>query len=255
MRIYGDDFYRGRQEGSIRSAREIIPLVLELIKPKSVIDVGCGVGTWLRVFTEFGVPDIMGVDGNWVEKEMLQIPEEQFLSFDLKKPFRIDRQFDLVVSLEVAEHLPIESAETFLDSLVRLGPVILFSAAIPFQIGRHHVNEQWPDYWVQHFQKRGYLVIDAIRKKIWQNDSVEYWYAQNILIFARQDYIERHPPLKKELENTVTSQLSVVHPRMYLLNSAPIRVLLRIPVLNGVFLNFVTSNLVRSKIKKLFLKK
>lgn len=128
----------------------------------------------------------------------------------------MDRQFDLVVSLEVAEHLPSECAEIFVDSLNRLGPVILFSAAIPFQGGTHHVNEQWPDYWVKHFQEKGYVVIDYIRKQIWQNDNVERWYPQNILMFARRDYLETHPFLKREFENTTTSQLSIVHPKQYL---------------------------------------
>lgn len=40
--LYTNDFYDWQQEGSKRSAREIIPLVVELIQPTSVIDVGCG---------------------------------------------------------------------------------------------------------------------------------------------------------------------------------------------------------------------
>jgi len=214
--LYSEDYYKDMQEGSWRSAKEIIPLVLELIHPKSVIDVGCAVGTWLLVFKEYGVKDIMGVDGPYVDKKMLQISEERFLSFDLRKPLRMNRQFDLVVSLEVAEHIPRECAETFIDNLVRLGPVILFSAAIPFQDTEYHLNEQWPDYWVKYFQERGYVMIDCIRKKIWQSDNVELWYAQNILMFVRQNYLKSHPLLRKLHENTATSQLSIVHPRLYL---------------------------------------
>jgi len=214
--LYTEDYYKDIQEGSRRSAKEIVPLVLELIQPRSVIDVGCGVGTWLSVFKECGVRDIIGVDGGYIDKKMLQIPKERFLSFDLREPLRMDRQFDLVVSLEVAEHLPGECAERFVDNLVRLGPVILFSAAIPFQGGEQHINEQWPDYWVKYFQQKGYVVIDCIREKIWQNTNVEMWYAQNILMFVRQDYLKNYPLLKNEVENTATSQLSIVHPRKYL---------------------------------------
>lgn len=203
-------------EGSRRSAREVVPLVLELIQPEHVIDVGCGVGTWLSVFTELGVEDILGLDGDHVDRKMLEIPKERFVAFDLRKPLRLSRQFDLVVSLEVAEHLPKECAESFVDSLARLGPVILFSAAIPLQGGINHLNEQWPDYWVEHFEQKGYEVIDSIRKRIWQNDKVEWWYAQNILMFAKRDYLERNLLLKSEWENTIPSQLSVVHPRKYL---------------------------------------
>ena len=213
---YTKDFYDALREGAERSAKEIIPLVLELIQPKSVIDVGCGLGTWLSVFKEYGVVDVLGVDGDYVDKTRLDISEQQFLSFDLRNPFEIDRQFDLVVSLEVAEHLASECAETFVNSLTRLGPVILFSAAIPFQGGTDHVNEQWPDYWVKYFKDRGYVAIDSIRRNIWQNDKVEFWYVQNILMFIRQDYLESNFLLGREFEKTSRFQLSIVHPKQYL---------------------------------------
>ena len=213
------DFYRTYQEGVRRSAEEIVPLVMEMIRPRRVVDVGCGIGAWLAVFKECGVEEIIGVDGDYVEREMLQIPEEQFFPFDLKKPLRMDRQFDLVVSLEVAEHLPSECAETFIDSLTRLGPAVLFSAAIPFQGGTNHINEQWPDYWAKYFAGREYVAIDCIRKRIWQNDNVNSEYVQNTFIFARRDYVESHPFLNKEFETTNVSQLSIVHPRRFLRNA------------------------------------
>ena len=218
LRPYDECYYRSVQEKSLRSAKEIVPIVLELIKPKSVIDVGCGVGIWLSVFKEYGVNDILGVDGYPMDRKMLQIPEECFLQFNLETLFRIDRKFDLVVSLEVAEHLPPKCAETFVDSLVQLGPVILFSAAIPFQeyTRKYHKNEQWPEYWSRLFQEKGYVVIDFLRKKLWRNDNVEFCYAQNVLIFAIQDYLECNAILKKAFENTSTSQLSIVHPKLYL---------------------------------------
>jgi SAM-dependent methyltransferase len=213
---YTDNFFRELQDGSYRSAKEIVPLVLELVQPRSVIDIGCGAGTWLSVFKEFGIEAICGVDGDYVDEIFLKIPKEQFLPLDLSKPFHLGRQFDLVLSLEVAEHLPAESAGIFIDSLTRLGPVILFSAAIPHQGGTQHINEQWPEYWVEFFQYRGYVVIDCIRKRIWQNPNVESWYAQNVLVFVQKGYLDTHLLLKKEFENTAISQLSIVHPRKYL---------------------------------------
>jgi SAM-dependent methyltransferase len=215
-RPYTENFFKGIQEGSYRSAKEIVPLILELVQPRSVIDIGCGAGTWLSIFKEFGIEEICGVDGDYVDAKILKIPKEQFLSLDLSKPFHLGRQFDLVLSLEVAEHLPSESADIFIDSLTRLGPVILFSAAIPHQGGTQHINEQWPEYWVELFQHRGYVAIDCLRKKIWKNPDVESWYAQNMLMFVQKDQLDASPLLKREFENTAVSQLSIVHPQKYL---------------------------------------
>jgi SAM-dependent methyltransferase len=213
---YTDEFYKSLREGTRRSARAIVPIVLEFVRPRSVIDVGCGIGIWLSVFEEYGVSDIVGVDGDYVNRELLEISAERFMGCNLTEPLHIDRQFDLVVSLEVAEHLPSESAGTFVDSLTRLGPAILFSAAVPFQGGTHHVNEQWPDYWVRHFRAPSYVPIDLIRKRVWQNADVDFWYAQNSLIFVRKDELECYPLLREEANLTREAQLSIVHPKLIL---------------------------------------
>jgi SAM-dependent methyltransferase len=112
MKPYTEDYYAARPNEDIwPSARIIVPLVLELVQPRSVIDVGCGTGEWLSVFEEHGVEDVWGVDGRWLSKEMLEIAEERFVPFDLEQPFYMERSFDLVVSLEVAEHLPEQCAQ------------------------------------------------------------------------------------------------------------------------------------------------
>ena len=222
MPKYSRRFYKASQEGAIRSAQEIVPLILDLIHPKSVVDVGCGTGEWLSVFREYGIEDILGVDGVYVDRMMLRIPDEKFIPADLKKTLPINRRFDLVMSLEVAEHLPIECAEDFIKSLVRLGPVVLFSASIPFQGGgRHHVNEQWPDYWNRLFQRQGYMVVDALRRKIWHNTKIEVWYRQNILLFVKEEYLTDHATLKKEHEKTNAELLSIVHPELFCYNRLP----------------------------------
>jgi 2-polyprenyl-3-methyl-5-hydroxy-6-metoxy-1,4-benzoquinol methylase len=199
----------------------IVPLVTELTRPKSVVDVGCGTGIWLSVFRKLGVQDILGIDGEWVDIRTLRIPRERFQTADLSEPLRPERGFDLVISLEVAEHLPASSATTFVDSLVNLGPVVLFSAAIPQQGGTHHLNEQWPDYWVRLFEACGYRVIDCIRRRVWNNPEVQWWYAQNMFVFATDNYLRESPTLLDERKATHLSQLALVHPRKYLAVSDP----------------------------------
>lgn len=208
--------YPRQKRISRQSAEVIVPLVLDLIKPQSVVDVGCGIGAWLSVFRDKGVSDIAGLDGDWVPREHLCIPELYFQPTDLRKVVRLDREFDLVVSLEVAEHLPSEAAGTFVSSLTHLGPVILFSAAIPHQQGPGHVNEQWPEYWMRFFNDAGYDVIDCIRPQVWNNQDVCWWFAQNTLLYARRDIIDSNPRLAEARDQTSINQLSLVHPRKYL---------------------------------------
>ena len=216
MRRYSLRFYEFQRNPSVASAREVVPLVIELIQPESVIDVGCGTGAWLSVFRDQGIEDVVGVDGNWVDKEMLLIPEERFVPGDLREPIRAGRQFDLVVSLEVAEHIPAVLASSFVDSLTSLGPVVLFSAAIPGQGGTHHVNEQWPEYWANLFRERGFAAVDCLRRRIWNNDAVQWWYAQNTFLFVHHDQLQRNISLQLEYDRTDQAQLSLVHPKQYL---------------------------------------
>ena len=67
-----------------QAAREIIPSILSIVAPKSVIDIGCGIGTWLSVFEEHGIDDIVGIDGNYVNKDLLKINSSKFIAHNLK---------------------------------------------------------------------------------------------------------------------------------------------------------------------------
>ena len=188
-KYYNPKFYRELASAQ-ESAREILPLVLDVVKPASVIDIGCGTGNWLAIAHELGVRDILGIDGPWV-KAQLAIPPEKFIEHDLSTPLKLDRRFDLALSLEVAEHLPPSTAQIFVQSLCDAADVVVFSAAIPGQGGRRHVNEQWPAYWAELFADCGYQGYDFLRPRIWSNPRVTWHYAQNSLIFARVG--SRHP--------------------------------------------------------------
>jgi hypothetical protein len=139
---------------------------------------------------------------------------------DLTQPLALNRRFDLVVSLEVAEHLPPEAAEVFVQSLTGLGSVILFSAAIPFQGGTHHVNERWPRYWTELFAKRGFRAIDCVRPRLWNNPRVDLCYAQNTYFVVDQSGLERWPQLAAAAKVLPDPPLDLVHPRLFLQSTA-----------------------------------
>jgi SAM-dependent methyltransferase len=214
--MYNDEFYKKRQDFAIQSAREIVPLIIDLFNPTSVIDVGCANGTWLSVFKELGVEDIIGIDGKWVDQDLLLIPSQNFLVHNLEEPLHLTRKFDLVTSIEVAEHLSPERANSFIEELTKLAPIIVFSAAIPEQGGTGHINEQWPEYWAKKFKDNNYLVFDYLRPKIWNNDKVNVVHAQNILIFVNENHITKIKELKDYNSYIDVTNLSYVHPRYYL---------------------------------------
>jgi SAM-dependent methyltransferase len=211
---YSRQFFADHAIEGRRSAEAVVPLVLELVEPRSVVDLGCGAGVWLAAFARHGVDDILGVDGDWVPDDVLEIPREHFVSSRLDQPLRLDRRFDLAVSLEVAEHLPESAARQFVETVVGLAPCVLFSAAVPQQGGRQHLNEQWPDYWAALFGEHGYVVVDAIRPVVWSNPRVTYWYRQNTLLYVREDVCAGRPALARARERTLESMLSLVHPEL-----------------------------------------
>jgi SAM-dependent methyltransferase len=215
MSAYTNFFFQFYQRGARVSAEQIVPLIMQAIHPRKVIDVGCGVGTWLAVFQKQGVENVTGIDGAYVNREQLRISPTSFQPMDLTQPKSLGEQYDLAVSLEVAEHLPAEKATAFVDFLTSLGRVVLFSAAIPFQAGRGHINNQWPDYWTEKFAAKGYKVVDYLRPKVWKNHKVKWWYAQNILLFADESYLEQNPELKEAALHTDNSKIRRMQPMWY----------------------------------------
>jgi hypothetical protein len=212
---YGREFYVEHAAIARSSADVVVPLVMELMGPRSVVDVGCGSADWLAVFGTHGVDDVLGIDSEDVPDDLLAVPSTAVRRHDLSRPLELDRRFDLVVCLEVAEHLAPEKGVELIAALTGLGPLVLFSAAIPHQGGMNHLNEQWPDHWAEIFGRHGYVAIDCLRRKVWRNPDVAWWYAQNMLLFAERNELPGRPELSGELELMGSSQLSLVHPRCY----------------------------------------
>jgi SAM-dependent methyltransferase len=210
---YDGTFYRASDAAAETSANAIVPLVLGLWPTRSVVDLGCGRGAWLAAFRAKGIEDILGVDGPWLDTALLKIPADRYRCIDLAAPIRVERRFDLAVSLEVAEHVRPDCAETFVANLVSLAPVVLFSAAVPGQGGVDHLNEQWPNYWAAQFRQHGYRVLDVLRPLIWNDTSIAWWYRQNLLLFASEAALSDHENLA--LSANASEPLSLIHPELF----------------------------------------
>lgn len=195
-------------EHNLKSPKEIVPVLMDCFKPKSVVDFGCGIGTFVKVFKENGVNDVLGIDGEWVDKNKLQenISLEEFKTQHLDVPFSLNKKFDLAISLEVGEHLAENKAEIFIENITNASDTVVFSASLPLQGGQNHLNEQWLPYWIEKFEKRGYKFYDFLRPVFWDSENVFWWYAQNMVVFSKTE-------LNVDLPNMPV--LNVIHPKLF----------------------------------------
>ena len=203
-RTYNVNFYQQRRASTFPAAHAILSLVKDHGHFSSVVDLGCGTGTWLVAARELGATVVRGYEGHWLLPEWQDEPPMDIRRVSLSEHFDHVGNFDLAISLEVAEHLPASQAEFFVKRLCEAAPTVLFAAAIPGQGGDGHVNEQWPDYWVRRFGQHRYAPLDIIRPMIWGREDIPYWYRQNTLLFSR------------EAQPVIAGPLNVVHPQQLL---------------------------------------
>lgn len=182
-----------------RAADRVVPWLMEQVGPGTVLDVGCGLGTWAAVFGEHGC-EAWGVDTEEVPPDLLAIPHARFRVVDLEMPLQSMGRFDLAVCLEVMEHISADAGDRLVRFLTETADTILFSAAVPGQGGSNHVNEQWPAYWQARFRRYGFDFDDAVRWRFWDDEEVDWWYRQNMVLARR---------CPRPLEDVQ----SVVHPR------------------------------------------
>ncbi|MFB0613270.1 class I SAM-dependent methyltransferase [Aurantiacibacter poecillastricola] len=213
--IYDTGFHAGRDERTRSSATKILSHLQEWLEPASVCDVGCGVGTWLAAARELGIADVAGFEGPWSQSANLVVAQSAITIQNLEERIEAPRTFDLVLCLEVAEHLEQRRAANFIGDLCKLGDCVLFSAAIPLQGGKGHVNEQWQSYWAALFNDHGFTAFDPIRPLIWSDPSVAVWYRQNTLVFARRGSTQADRLHEAGCPEPL--MLDLVHPELFLL--------------------------------------
>jgi len=211
---YDDAFYEDQVSGSVRSAKIILEILYDFFQPRSVVDVGCGRGTWLSVAESLGSEMLTGIDGHWNTKDALLSNNINFIQADLEGHIDIKEKYELCISLEVAEHLSEQRAHTFVDTLCKASNVVLFSAATVNQGGENHINEQWQSYWVRLFQSNGYKCYDVFRQAVWENEEVAWWYRQNLFLFLNLPEVEDDFDIEKlkRMEKTIPD---IVHPKSY----------------------------------------
>ena len=223
---YGASFLDHTARSGRHSAAKIVQVVLNYLRPESLLDVGCATGAWLDAWSKAGVQDLRGIDGPYVNPQRLQIPSSLYTAMDLNSPFDLGRTFDLVQSLEVAEHLQPSHSEAFVACLASHAErFILFSAAPPGQGGEFHINERPYQFWRAVFQQHGFAMTDPIRPIILDEKGISYWYRYNIFLFVRREIL---PNLPAQITNAVVppdAEIIDVSPPFFRLRKAALRVL------------------------------
>lgn len=174
---YDERFFSSIRPGVRGSAEALVPLLAGQLRPDRVLDVGCGEGWWGAAFEREGA-QALGIESAFVASQVAVIEH------DLECELPAVGHFAIAVCLEVAEHLSPKRAPSFVAELCHLADVVVFSAAVPGQGGSGHLNEQWPRYWVDLFARHGYAGSGHLRALIWNDDRIEWWYRQNLLVFG-----------------------------------------------------------------------
>jgi SAM-dependent methyltransferase len=196
-----------------RSQETILEHLFSYYRPQTVVDIGCGPGYWLYFARALGIEDVHGYDSTDMPAEERELPPEFYSHADLSEPMDFERKADLAISTEVAEHIEIGRAGIFIDNLTRASDVVLFSAALPYQGGIGHVNENWVEYWFDLFSERDYRCFDFLRIPFWNDPRIHYYYRQNILLFVHRD---RAPEFVAKGLEEEPRPLSLVHPDLYI---------------------------------------
>lgn len=183
--LYDISFYLNNRYGSVRSAQQILYVLFKNERHDSVIDFGCGTGTWLWVASMLGAKEVFGIDGDYVPDGLLMIAKEDFFAHDLSLPVHLTKKFDIAISMETAEHLPKSAADTFVKSICSSSDTVIFSAAHPGQGGDGHINEQKQEYWISKFAAYHFQAV-PIAELFEKNLKIEKWYRDNIIMFKKE---------------------------------------------------------------------
>ena len=196
--IVGHQQHNAERTSRLANARKCLKLIKSFMPLGDVVDFGCGIGAWLQAAHDLGATSILGIEGEWIRKTDTIIDQDHIRTADLAvKPPIFVKEFDLAMSVEVAEHLPEASADAFVAAMVSASTRILFSSAIPGQGGRGHHNEQPLTYWLEKFWGRRYVPLEPIRPYIVNDRSIYWWLRQNLIMFVAYDELLRSPDLMR----------------------------------------------------------
>jgi len=148
---------------------------------ESIIDLGCGTGSYVRALMENGFK-CDGYDGN---PNTVLITNGIGKVLDFSIPLNLNKKYDWLLSLEVGEHIPEEFEKIFLDNMIHHAmDGIIVSWGIPGQKGDGHVNCKSNSYIIRQMKKRGWKYDQSSAKKL-RNEATFGWFKNTIMVFRK----------------------------------------------------------------------
>jgi hypothetical protein len=158
---------------------------------KSMVDIGCGRACVIKDASDIHQLDVLGIDGDpgTLHGEYnFERPDVPFLLHDYATgPAPIDREFDLCWSVEFLEHVDEKYMDNWMTDVKRCKYVVCTHAE-PGDGGRHHVNEQYMEYWENKFEEYGFTFDVDLTNELREASTMnKKFMRQNGLVFIRRD--------------------------------------------------------------------
>jgi hypothetical protein len=240
---YSKEFYDAQIPDSVSSAETVLTELFRTYKPNSVLDIGCGQGTWLSVAQRLGVKTLHGLDGPWVRADAMLSRDISFQPINMEESIPVSQKYEMAMSVEVAEHLSVVRAKSIVEALCQASDLVLFGAAVIGQGGENHINEQRQSYWVELFEQQGFRCFDSIRPTVWNSTAVAPWYRQNTLVYVNQ---QRQDLISMFAARGTSFVSDIIHPEMFEKRVESFRQSLRSPSLRfciGLLLTYCRNRL------------
>jgi SAM-dependent methyltransferase len=165
-----------------RSLANALTQYLLEIDTTTVVDFGCGLGDYARAFKFAGLK-VEAYDGN---PNTEAISEGTGKVLDLSKPFYLGKKFDVVMSLEVGEHIPAEFEDQFIDNITKHAKKhLIISWAVEGQGGSGHVNCKNNDYIIEQVVDRGFKYNAEASEALRKSATNASWFSYTLLVFDK----------------------------------------------------------------------
>lgn len=179
---YDADFYESHTKYYEKGIPNFVSFLNENVEFESFADLGCGSGAFCAPFQ--ATKDVLGVDFSVGAEKFNYLDPKNYLSADLSKPLNLNRTYDLVMSLEVWEHLLPECEQGYLDNIFALKPkTLIISCAPPGQWGRHHYTPRTGEEVVKIVSSRGYSLNQGLTEKFRTIKKLAGFYKKNTHVF------------------------------------------------------------------------